>query len=310
MLDLADDPSQLELEENVTMKSVSSGKRGRPRLPNMWSRVINVDAVSSNLIVPYPIAHDIEEAVAFKTQLQSKRPKAWKPLFYSKEFLADHSTFELEDFKISDHKLNKLGVQVSRARQMFTERARVSAHDTDSDLKAALEETSLHVATVAARGSASTARHTTARAGTFKEPVPIDSRQRSRKRVKLTTLQKIRIVHQVMHLKHSQTDVAREYRVTKSAISSLVSKARHNKEFLEEILFEHNRKESLRMVTRDIITSMNQEYQFLDSIKTVQKCLKRQHKLKVKPWTIRDIMRNDLGMSFKKVTALAWTANS
>ena len=114
----------------------------------------------------------------------------------------------------------------------------------------------------------------------------------------------------MIYKKHTQADVAKEYRTTVSTISCIVSKARQNPDFLAEIMFEHKRKAALRDVIRDKIEELADDDEFLDSIDTVQKYLKRQCKLKVKKELIRSIMVKDLGMSFKKVNSIAWAANS
>ena len=68
--------------------------------------------------------------------------------------------------------------------------------------------------------------------------------------------------------------MAREYRTSVSNVCRIVSKARQNPEFLAEILFENQRKDSLREVIGDIIEDLSEKEEFLDSVESVQKHLK------------------------------------
>ena len=43
MLDLEDAPSFVEDKDNETMKSVSTKSRGRPKLPILWTRIVDLD---------------------------------------------------------------------------------------------------------------------------------------------------------------------------------------------------------------------------------------------------------------------------
>jgi len=46
MVDLADDPSFQEMQENISMKSASTTKRGRKPVPISWSRIIDFQDLS------------------------------------------------------------------------------------------------------------------------------------------------------------------------------------------------------------------------------------------------------------------------
>ena len=47
MLDLADQPSFLEGQADLAMKSANSSKRGRKPLPIQWSRIIDMQDLES-----------------------------------------------------------------------------------------------------------------------------------------------------------------------------------------------------------------------------------------------------------------------
>ena len=55
---------------------------------------------------------------------------------------------------------------------------------------------------------------------------------------------------------------------------------------------------------------MNQENHFIDSAACVQKELKKEGIPVPKVNVVRNILKKDLGMSYRKVNPIAWTANS
>ena len=55
---------------------------------------------------------------------------------------------------------------------------------------------------------------------------------------------------------------------------------------------------------------MNQENHFIDSAACVQKELKKEGIAVPKVNVVRNILKKDLGMSYRKVNPIAWTANS
>ena len=60
MLDLEDAPSFVEDKDNVTMKSVSTKSRGRPKLPILWTRIVDIDESVDELVETFPIDADID----------------------------------------------------------------------------------------------------------------------------------------------------------------------------------------------------------------------------------------------------------
>ena len=55
---------------------------------------------------------------------------------------------------------------------------------------------------------------------------------------------------------------------------------------------------------------MNARSCFIDSVDSVQKVLTKEHKIRLKPWKVKDIMKEDLDMKFKKVKPISVHANS
>ena len=55
---------------------------------------------------------------------------------------------------------------------------------------------------------------------------------------------------------------------------------------------------------------MNLQNSYIDSVDTVNKVLEEKHEIKLKPWKVKDIMKKDLDMSYKKVKPISIHANS
>ena len=64
------------------------------------------------------------------------------------------------------------------------------------------------------------------------------------------------------------------------------------------------------MRVSSIIGDLNTRDTFIDSVASVTKLLKEEHQIDTKEWVVRDIMKKEMGMSFKKVKAVSTHANS
>ena len=79
MLDLVDDPSFQQSIKDASMKSGASSKRGRPKIPLKWSRIIDVDAADGARLVGFNIDEDfesLEEELKQQTKLLSEHVNA------------------------------------------------------------------------------------------------------------------------------------------------------------------------------------------------------------------------------------------
>ena len=65
-----------------------------------------------------------------------------------------------------------------------------------------------------------------------------------RKNRNLSITEKVDISHKVLVLHESQTEVAREYRVTTSCVCHIIRKSRSNSKYLEELMAERDGKEA------------------------------------------------------------------
>ena len=67
-------------------------------------------------------------------------------------------------------------------------------------------------------------------------------------------------------------------------------------------------------MTRDSIRESVETYDkstdYLDSVKEIRKQIQLQHENDIKPWLLRDILRKDLRMRYKRIASGSWTGNS
>ena len=104
--------------------------------------------------------------------------------------------------------------------------------------------------------------------------------------------------------------MAKEHRVSPCYVSQIVQKARRNEKFIEELVSERNTAEEKRRETGDAIEQMCKQEQFLESVAGVQESLEKDFDIEAKESKIREIMRTDLKMSYRRVKSVSWQANN
>ena len=87
---------------NSQAGSVLSKGRGRPRIPESWSRVISIQHDDLEKLRVHELAPDLMMGSAL-SGIQSKvRGRKWEPLFCSKAFLRQHTQIQLEAYRLDD----------------------------------------------------------------------------------------------------------------------------------------------------------------------------------------------------------------
>ena len=109
MLNSADLPHFEAIESNASMKSVSVVARGRPKIPNYWSRLIMMEHDSIKDIQQYSIDLDMQQAKQRRREQVKKGSQTWAPLFFTNDLLKEHDKLEFENFAIPDKQLRKYG---------------------------------------------------------------------------------------------------------------------------------------------------------------------------------------------------------
>ena len=126
----------------------------------------------------------------------------------------------------------------------------------------------------------------------------------------MKTNEKVEIVYKVIVLNEFQKDVAKAYRININTVSRLITKAKKNKAFLSGLLDKDEIQEETRIRMAKIIDGMNKQDLFIDSVACVKSQLHEEHDIETKEWIVKDVMKNELDMSYKKVKAVSVHANS
>jgi len=95
MLDLADELSFQQEQENQSMQSITTKRRGRKPLPPKWSRIIEVDANVPRQCNGYEIAEDIDAMSNSMAPAPNRGKQPWKPLFHPKTWWRENEKHSL-----------------------------------------------------------------------------------------------------------------------------------------------------------------------------------------------------------------------
>ena len=106
-----------------------------------------------------------------------------------------------------------------------------------------------------------------------------------------------------------QADVAKEWRVSKAVVALLMGKVRRNKELLSEIMAKRADREDRRKAIELLVQRLNDEDAFIDSAEAIQAKIKQESDLTVQQHEVRDVMKRDLGMSYRKVRRISDNSN-
>lgn len=117
-------------------------------------------------------------------------------------------------------------------------------------------------------------------------------------------------MHQVIVQHRLQSEVATEHQVTVATISTLCKRAQKNQNFLQELMTQRDQKATRHQVIAETIVEMNQLNVFVDSAREVRKALMDTTGADVKEPEIRSIMKEDLGMRYRKLVPVSIHGNS
>jgi hypothetical protein len=108
--------SEEEDDPDRSFDSVKS-KRGRPKIPEHWSRVISLSNDDLNALQIYKLAPDLLLSSAVTASLsRGKIAPEWKPVFWPEDYVKEKHDMTIEGNKLSTSQLEKLGKKVSQCR--------------------------------------------------------------------------------------------------------------------------------------------------------------------------------------------------
>jgi len=122
--------------------------------------------------------------------------------------------------------------------------------------------------------------------------------------------EKIKIAHLVLVQNRLQREVAADHGVTQAHVSTICKKAKENGNYLRELVRKRDEKAARQVVVAETVQEMNQLNVFVDSAGSVRKVLADAMDIKVSEQEIREIMKRDLGMRYRKVLPVSIHGNS
>lgn len=113
-------------EEESLDKSVDSvkSKRGRPKVPEQWSRVISLSTDNLENLKTFDLAPDLLLSNAVTATLtRGKTQREWKPFFWPDDYIKEGHDMTVEANTLSQSQLERLGQRATLARKIQRERA-------------------------------------------------------------------------------------------------------------------------------------------------------------------------------------------
>jgi hypothetical protein len=156
----------------------------------------------------------------------------------------------------------------------------------------------------------------------FNEDVPVPMRKRKQRRCNISQNEKLDIIHEVLVQHQNVNIVAKRYRISYSAVKSLISKAKKNPEIIAEIFSKPTIKSLKFEIISKVVNELISKDSFIDSCDFVlekiyesddrAKMLMKNNRRKrflVNSTDVNKVMRQ-MGLKYRKVKHIANSANS
>jgi hypothetical protein len=216
--DLYDEVEVSEKESMEESFDTVKSKRGRPKIPDQWSRVISISNDDLDDVKVYELGPDLLLSKAVTATLSRGRTaKEWKPLFWPEQYAKKHD-MTVAGNTLTEEQLAQHGQKVTQARTLQRERAAALKNDGGAiDQEAYLRSAKALVAKM--------------HLGYFREPKKENEYHQPQLNKKekwydLSLDNKIDIIHEVLILKRPQQDVAKKYYRTAGYVSRFVKRFR------------------------------------------------------------------------------------
>ena len=211
MEEAVEDPPAQEVNSNTTMKSGSSRKRGRPRIPPKWSRIIEVDIESPSQVQCFDIDEDVSELRSEFIPVPRRSRKEWMPLFQHKRHWQELAQKELGANVLSRRKLKAYAKDASFRREQITDKALAAANLDGPAVADGIHSAAELGDKLLNRGNGKHQYSVKIHPSEYKELTTIGSRKRSNRRPTLTVADKVGIVHRVIIQGHLNKEVSTEF---------------------------------------------------------------------------------------------------
>ena len=301
----SEEPGQVQQVFATTLPK----KRGRPKIPEQWTRVMADIWNEEAPIRTWPIATDLLFVQGISWRERGRDEEAWHLLFRPKEFAKIHEPLMFEDFKIGEAKLLQLGVEVTELRRELRDRALSFEEQRAQDLEAEVKEISKLAKKIDKGYFPISHELWRSTKEDFAEETESGCRRRMKKLKDLSVCDRITIVHQVLVDLEKQSEVANEWRVHKLTVHRLIKGAQTNKKFLEELILERDAKELRRKFIAEFVSKKLEADAFIDSAESIQREIREEIDVEVKLKEVRRVMTEDLGMSYRKIKPISVNEN-
>lgn len=124
------DPDENDEQSVLT---VSQKGRGRPRIQEKWTRVVNVDTTDSEQFRTFQIGSDLLLAAGLPMNSASWNQGIWEPIFCPRKFVKENSQLTMEGYELDQQELLELGRQVTQLRAQFRIKAAASVPHAAAD---------------------------------------------------------------------------------------------------------------------------------------------------------------------------------
>jgi hypothetical protein len=247
-------------EEPPSDKPKKKKKTDIEKLKNeLWTRVIELSEFKEDQVESYDLK---EELITFKdSDLPTRKnpKKNWKYLYDPEEAVKSIKFDELEDHELKTDALKALGVKISIQRRYIRDKA-LAADLTFQNENLIDPEVSTKLARKIQKGFHTTKKQNEERrVREDKEETPHDLRQKRKNMGKLALDQRLEIVFKSLMNLDSQTGLAKEYGVSPSTISLIITKAKRKPEVLREALGKQHEEESETLKITQEINKLDQE---------------------------------------------------
>lgn len=252
-------------EEKKSAEPSNPRRRGRTKLPIVWSRVMQVNETSPTQIQAYSVELELQTQVGIRSVNRRSVVPEWSPLFYPDDFASQNIIENLDDWRIPAEQLEKFAKQSSKIRSEIRQRVLAvlkeqrRLQNVPSGSTTTLELRIKH-------GYYFDDIQNVIRQHAVERPLETPTFLRKKSRRKRMTLEdKITAAHMVFIKCEAETTVARHFRVTQQCVSKLACNLRKNPQLLSELLAKQVEKANEATAVREFIQAKLDADEFIDS---------------------------------------------
>jgi len=264
-----------------------------------WTRIISISHFDEEADKKCPIGPDIVHEMDELAEIQEADLAEWSALWDPLAFHLSHPQPKITDHEYSEATLKALAVKAVDIRQSIKKKAVLYQQDDEIPLatsQPAAGRQGLKHSTRASNPEGLLEKEIRARQ---LRDEPAGCRYKKRKRKELSFLEMQEIVHCYLHRHHTQSDIARLYRISHTLVSRLVIESKRWPGKLRERKLAEKRMFTAGVAVVDGVEELQAYYKPITSANLVQSKVLDMSKLKVSRPKIRAIMRRECGLKYR-----------